>query len=103
MAVWAALAAVHGQAAEEAVFSMKPNEIRGPVESDFGYHIIRLDGIQAAQTVTAECVRWWWMRCASSRRRRCFDRPTASAIWCRKTLPVCSPQRRRLLTVQQSV
>ena len=35
---------------EEAVFSMKPNEIRGPVESDFGFHIIRLDGIQAAQT-----------------------------------------------------
>ena len=35
---------------EDAVFSMKPNDIRGPVESDFGYHIIRLDGIQAAQT-----------------------------------------------------
>ncbi|MBT9568268.1 MAG: SurA N-terminal domain-containing protein [Thiobacillus sp.] len=31
---------------EDAVFSMKPNEIRGLVESDFGYHIIRLDGIQ---------------------------------------------------------
>ena len=35
---------------EDAVFSMKPNEIRGPVESDFGYHIIRLDGIEAAKT-----------------------------------------------------
>ena len=35
---------------EEAVFSMKPNEIRGPVESDFGYHIIRLDGIEPAKT-----------------------------------------------------
>ena len=35
---------------EDAVFSMTPNEIRGPVESDFGYHIIRLDGIQPAQT-----------------------------------------------------
>lgn len=35
---------------EDAVFSMKPNEIRGPVESDFGYHIIRLDGIQPGQT-----------------------------------------------------
>ena len=35
---------------EDAVFSMKPNEIRGPVESDFGYHIIRLDGIQPSQT-----------------------------------------------------
>ena len=42
---------------EEAVFSMKPNEIRGPVESDFGYHIIRLDGIQAAQTAPLAEVR----------------------------------------------
>ncbi|MDQ1315578.1 MAG: peptidyl-prolyl cis-trans isomerase [Pseudomonadota bacterium] len=42
---------------EEAVFSMKLNEIRGPVESDFGYHIIRLDGIQAAQIAPLEEVR----------------------------------------------
>jgi len=42
---------------EEAVFSMKPNEIRGPVESDFGYHIIRLDDIQAAQTAPLSEVR----------------------------------------------
>lgn len=42
---------------EDAVFSMKPNEIRGPVESDFGYHIIRLDGIQAAQTAPLSEVR----------------------------------------------
>ena len=27
---------------EEAVFAMKPGDIRGPIESDFGYHIIRL-------------------------------------------------------------
>ena len=42
---------------EDAVFGMKPNEIRGPVESDFGYHIIRLDGIQAAQTAPLSEVR----------------------------------------------
>jgi peptidyl-prolyl cis-trans isomerase D len=42
---------------EDAVFSMKPNEIRGPVESDFGYHIIRLDGIQAAQAAPLAQVR----------------------------------------------
>jgi peptidyl-prolyl cis-trans isomerase D len=42
---------------EDAVFGMKPNEIRGPVESDFGYHIIRLDGIQAAQTAPLAEVR----------------------------------------------
>ncbi|HWR77400.1 MAG TPA: SurA N-terminal domain-containing protein [Thiobacillus sp.] len=42
---------------EDAVFSMKPNDIRGPVESDFGYHIIRLDGIQSAQTAPLAEVR----------------------------------------------
>lgn len=42
---------------EDAVFSMKPNEIRGPVESDFGYHIIRLDAIQPAQTAPLAEVR----------------------------------------------
>jgi len=42
---------------EDAVFSMKPNEIRGPVESDFGYHIIRLDGIQAAKVAPLAEVR----------------------------------------------
>jgi peptidyl-prolyl cis-trans isomerase D len=42
---------------EDAVFSMKPHEIRGPVESDFGYHIIRLDGIQAAKTAPLAQVR----------------------------------------------
>ena len=34
---------------DDAVFSMKPNEIRGPIESDFGYHVIRLDAIHAAK------------------------------------------------------
>lgn len=42
---------------DDAVFSMKLNEIRGPVESDFGYHIIRLDGIQAAKTAPLADVR----------------------------------------------
>jgi peptidyl-prolyl cis-trans isomerase D len=42
---------------EDAVFGMKQNEIRGPVESDFGYHIIRLDGIEAAKTAPLAQVR----------------------------------------------
>ncbi|OYY93670.1 MAG: hypothetical protein B7Y41_10490 [Hydrogenophilales bacterium 28-61-23] len=29
----------------DAVWAMKPGEIQGPVESQFGYHIIRLDGV----------------------------------------------------------
>jgi len=32
---------------EEAVFSMKPGEVRGPIESDFGFHIIRLTEVKA--------------------------------------------------------
>jgi peptidyl-prolyl cis-trans isomerase D len=33
------------KAFDDAVFSMKPGEIAGPVESEFGYHVIRLVGI----------------------------------------------------------
>jgi peptidyl-prolyl cis-trans isomerase D len=36
----------------DALFSMAEGEIRGPVKTQFGYHIIRLDGIQAGKTKT---------------------------------------------------
>jgi peptidyl-prolyl cis-trans isomerase D len=42
---------------EDAVFSMKPGEVRGPVESDFGYHIIRLTDTKAERTRPLEEVR----------------------------------------------
>jgi peptidyl-prolyl cis-trans isomerase D len=42
---------------EDAVFSMKLSEIRGPVETDFGYHVIRLDGIKPAKTAPLAEVR----------------------------------------------
>lgn len=42
---------------EDAVFTMKVNEIRGPIETDFGYHIIRLDGIEPAQGQPLAAVR----------------------------------------------
>jgi peptidyl-prolyl cis-trans isomerase D len=61
---------------EDAVFSMKPNEIRGPVESDFGYHIIRLDGIQPAQTRR-------WPRCVMSGGGRVAQAAGAEAGFCR--------------------
>jgi peptidyl-prolyl cis-trans isomerase D len=46
---------------EEAAFAMKPGDIQGPVESDFGFHIIKLTGIKEAKTkalaeVSAEIV-----------------------------------------------
>lgn len=42
---------------EEAVYAMKAGEIRGPVESDFGFHIIRLTEIKAERTRALDEVR----------------------------------------------
>lgn len=33
---------------EDAAFAMQAGEIRGPVKSDFGYHVLKLDAIQAS-------------------------------------------------------
>jgi peptidyl-prolyl cis-trans isomerase D len=42
---------------DDAVFSMKPGEIRGPVETQYGYHIIRLDGVKPTVTTPFDKVR----------------------------------------------
>lgn len=42
---------------EDAVFSMKEGEIRGPVETEFGFHILRLTAIQAGKARPLEEVR----------------------------------------------
>jgi peptidyl-prolyl cis-trans isomerase D len=42
---------------DEVAFSMKVGEIAGPVETQFGYHIIRLDAIKAMQSTPLEAVR----------------------------------------------
>ncbi|HET9699726.1 MAG TPA: SurA N-terminal domain-containing protein [Burkholderiales bacterium] len=39
---------------EEAAFSMKQNEISGPVESDFGFHVIRLTAIKPGKMMSQE-------------------------------------------------
>jgi len=41
----------------DALFSMNPGELRGPVKTQFGYHILRLDEIQPAKGKTLEEVR----------------------------------------------
>jgi len=42
---------------DEAAFSMKVGEIAGPVETQYGFHIIRLDAIKAVQTTPLESVK----------------------------------------------
>jgi peptidyl-prolyl cis-trans isomerase D len=34
---------------EEALFAMKPGEIRGPVKTEFGYHVLKLDEVDAGR------------------------------------------------------
>ena len=38
----------------DAVFAMKQGEVRGPVKTEFGYHVIRLDGIQPSHSKSYE-------------------------------------------------
>lgn len=42
---------------EDALFSMEVGEIEGPVETEFGYHIIRLDDVRAGDPQPFEAVR----------------------------------------------
>ena len=42
---------------QDAVFDMELGEVRGPVKSEFGYHIIRLDDIREGEVRTFDAVR----------------------------------------------
>jgi peptidyl-prolyl cis-trans isomerase D len=39
---------------EEALFSMKPGEIRGPIKTQFGFHVLKLEAVEAGKTKTFE-------------------------------------------------
>jgi peptidyl-prolyl cis-trans isomerase D len=39
---------------EEALFSMTPGEIRGPVKTEFGYHVLKLEEVEAGHAKTFE-------------------------------------------------
>jgi len=41
----------------DAVWSMKPGEIKGPVKTEFGWHVIKLDGIEPGKVRSYEEVR----------------------------------------------
>ncbi len=45
------------RAFEEAAFRLKPNQISDPVESDFGFHIIKITGVKAAKMKSLETAR----------------------------------------------
>jgi peptidyl-prolyl cis-trans isomerase D len=40
------------KAFDDAVFAMKPGEITGPVQSEFGWHVIKLQGVTPAKTMS---------------------------------------------------
>ena len=42
---------------DDAAFSMKVGDIAGPVETQYGYHVIRLDAIKPVQTTPLEAVK----------------------------------------------
>ena len=39
---------------EDALFSMQPGEIRGPVKTQFGYHVLKLENVEAGHQQTFE-------------------------------------------------
>ncbi len=45
------------KAFEDAVFQMKPEEIRGPIQTDFGFHIIKLSAIKTGKAVNFDEVK----------------------------------------------
>ncbi len=45
------------KAFEDAVFQMKPEEIRGPIQTDFGFHIIKLTAIKTGKAVNFDDVK----------------------------------------------
>src|SRR4029079_11013455 len=45
------------KAFDEAVFSMKPGETSGPVETEYGYHIIRVSGVTPGEVKSFEQAR----------------------------------------------
>ena len=53
---WMARGVLPG-AFEDALFAMQPGEIRGPIETEFGYHVIKLEGIRASEQPPFEVVR----------------------------------------------
>lgn len=62
------------KAFEDAVFAMRAGEVRGPVKTDFGYHVILVRQVQASQQKPFEAVREQLLaEQADSDRERAFN------------------------------
>ncbi|HET9208255.1 MAG TPA: SurA N-terminal domain-containing protein, partial [Burkholderiaceae bacterium] len=54
---WSARGGMAAKALEDAVFALKPGEIGPVVETEFGYHVVKLEGTRGGQTKPFEAVK----------------------------------------------
>ncbi|HTP72915.1 MAG TPA: SurA N-terminal domain-containing protein [Burkholderiaceae bacterium] len=54
---WSSRGGMVSKALEDAVFALKPGEIGPLVESEFGYHIVKLDGVRGGEVKPFDAVR----------------------------------------------
>jgi peptidyl-prolyl cis-trans isomerase D len=54
---WSGRGAMVSKALEDAVFALKPGEIGPLVESEFGFHVIKLEGVRGGDTQSFDSVR----------------------------------------------
>jgi peptidyl-prolyl cis-trans isomerase D len=54
---WSARGGMVSKALEDAVFALKPGEIGPLVESEFGFHVVKLEGVRGGETKPFDAVR----------------------------------------------
>ncbi|HET7526819.1 MAG TPA: SurA N-terminal domain-containing protein [Burkholderiaceae bacterium] len=54
---WSPRGGMVSKALEDAVFALKPGEIGPLVESEFGFHVVKLDGVRGGETKAFDAVR----------------------------------------------
>ncbi len=54
---WSARGGMAAKALEDAVFALKPGEIGPVVETEFGYHVVKLEGVRGGQTKPFDAVK----------------------------------------------
>jgi peptidyl-prolyl cis-trans isomerase D len=69
------------KAFEDALFAMKPGEVRGPVKTEFGWHVLQLRELKAGQSVPFEQVREQLAtEVAASDRERAYNELTGKLV-----------------------